>query len=136
MILLTPSQRARLLANGQMPDADHIPVVKFFNPFGQGTWLATELDEDGDILFGLADLGYPELGSWSLSEMVAIRLPFGLGIERDLHFEGRFPISVWAEAARAEGSISAAEGVLYAGLRGKGARVAEGGVRGGRRCLR
>jgi hypothetical protein len=60
MILLTPSMRARLLANGRMPDADHIPVVKFFNPFGQGTWLATELDEDGDILFGLADLGYPE----------------------------------------------------------------------------
>ena len=59
MILLTPSQRARLLANGRMPDADHIPVVKFFNPFGRGTWLATELDEDGDILFGLADLGYP-----------------------------------------------------------------------------
>jgi hypothetical protein len=46
--------------------------------------------------------------------MVAIRLPFGLGIERDLHFEGRFPISVWAEAARTEGSISAAERVLYA----------------------
>jgi hypothetical protein len=113
MILLTPSQRARLLANGRMPDADHIPVVKFFNPFGQGTWLATELDEEGDILFGLADLGYPELGSWSLCELAAVRLPFGLGIERDLHFEGRFPIAVWAEAARAEGSISAGERVLY-----------------------
>lgn len=114
MILLTPSQHSRLLANGRMPDADHIPVVKFFNPFGAGTWLATELDEEGDILFGLADLGYPELGSWSLSELTAIRLPFGLGIERDLHFEGRYPISVWAEAARTEGSISAAERVLYA----------------------
>jgi Protein of unknown function (DUF2958) len=49
MILLTPSMRDRLLANGWMPDADHIPVVKFFNPFSQGTWLATELDEIGDI---------------------------------------------------------------------------------------
>ena len=113
MILLTPSMRARLLDNGRMPDADHIPVVKFFNPFGQGTWLATELDENGDILFGLADLGYPELGSWSLSEMAAIRLPFGMGIERDLHFEGLFPISVWAEAARETGSIRAAECLLY-----------------------
>lgn len=132
MILLTPSQRARLLANGRMPDADHIPVVKFFNPFGQGTWLATELDEDGDILFGLADLGYPELGSWSLSEMAAIRLPFGMGIERDLHFEGRFPISVWAEAARAEGSISAAERVLYARAQREGraafGRTGSGGL--------
>ena len=129
MILLTPRQRARLLANGRMPDADHIPVVKFFNPFGQGTWLATELDEDGDILFGLADLGYPELGSWSLSEMAAIQLPFGMGIERDLHFEGRFPISVWAEAARAEGSISAAERELYARAQ------REGGARFGRTGL-
>ena len=127
MILLTPSQRARLLANGRMPDADHIPVVKFFNPFGQGTWLATELDEDGDTLFGLADLGYPELGSWSLSEMAAIRLPFGMGIERELHFEGRFPISVWAGAARAEGSISAAERELYARV------LREGGASFGRR---
>lgn len=129
MILLTQSQRARLLANGRTPDADHIPVVKFFNPFGQGTWLATELDEDGDTVFGLADLGYPELGSWSLSEMAAIRLPLGLGIERDLHFEGRYPISVWAEAARTEGSISAAERVLYA--RGQ----TEGGARFGRTGL-
>lgn len=121
MILLTPSQRARLLANHRMPDVDHIPVVKFFNPSGASTWLATELDEDGDILFGLADLGYPELGSWSLREMAAIRLHFGLGIERDLHFEGRFPISVWAEAARAEGSIRAAERVLYARTQREGA---------------
>ena len=132
MILLTPSQRARLLANGRMPDADHIPVVKFFNPFGRGTWLATELDEDGDILFGIADLGYPELGSWSLSEMAAIRLPFGLGIERDLHFEGRYPISVWAEAARTEGSISAAERVLYARAQREGGaglgRTGSGGL--------
>lgn len=120
MIILTQSQRACLLANGRIPDADHIPVVKFFNPFGQGTWLATELDEDGDILFGLADLGYPELGSWSLSELTAIRLPFGMGIERDLHFEGRFPISVWAEAARTAGSISAAERELYARAQGEG----------------
>ena len=132
MILLTPSQRARLLANGRMPDADHIPVVKFFNPFGQGTWLATELDEDGDILFGLADLGYPELGSWSLSEMAAIRLPFGMGIERDLHFEGLFPISVWAEAARTEGSISAAERELHARAQREGragfGRTGSGGL--------
>ena len=132
MILLTPSMRARLLDNGRTPDADHIPVVKFFNPFGQGTWLATELDEDGDILFGLADLGYPELGSWSLSEMAAIRLPFGMGIERDLHFEGLFPISVWAEAARTEGSISAAEQVLYARTQREGraglGRTGSGGL--------
>lgn len=113
MILLTGTQRDRLLANGRQRDQDHIPVVKFFNPLGEGVWLATELDEDGDIMFGLADLGYPELGSWSLGEMQSVRLPFGMGIERDLLFTGDFPIPVWAEAARETGSIRAAERLLY-----------------------
>ncbi|AJE45658.1 DUF2958 domain-containing protein [Celeribacter indicus] len=113
MILLTGTQRDRLLANGRDRDQDHIPVVKFFNPFGAGVWLATELDDGGDIMFGLADLGYPELGSWSLEELRSVRLPFGMGIERDLLFTGDFPISVWAEAARETGSIRAAEQRLY-----------------------
>ena len=113
MILLTDTQRDRLLANGRDRDQDHIPIVKFFNPFGAGVWLATELDEDGDIMFGLADIGYPELGSWSLNELRYIRLPFGMGIERDLPFTGDFPISVWAEAARDAGSIRDAERLLY-----------------------
>ncbi len=114
MILLTPAQRAQLLANGRQCDVDHVPVVKFFNPFGAGVWLATELDADGDIMFGLADIGYPELGSWSFSELQAIRLPFGMGIERDLLFAGDFPISVWVEAAREAGSIRDAERMLVA----------------------
>lgn len=113
MILLTGTQRDRLLANGRDRDQDHIPVVKFFNPFGAGVWLATELDDGGDIMFGLADLGYPELGSWSLEELRSVRLPFGLGIERDLLFTGDFSISVWAEAARETGSICAAEQRFY-----------------------
>ena len=113
MILLTRTQRAQLLANGRQRGADHVPVVKFFNPFGEGVWLATELDEDGDVMFGLADIGCPELGSWSFSELESIRLPFGMGIERDLLFTGDFPISVWADAARAAGSIRGAERVLY-----------------------
>ncbi|WP_121062033.1 DUF2958 domain-containing protein [Chachezhania antarctica] len=113
MILLTDAQRAHLLANGRQPDVDHIPVVKFFNPFGAGVWLATELDADGDIMFGLADIGYPELGSWSFDELCSIRLPFGMGIERDLLFTGDVPISVWADTARQAGSIRDAERLLY-----------------------
>lgn len=120
MILLTDELRATLLANGRQRDADHIPVVKFFNPFGEGVWLATELDGDGDIMFGLADIGCPELGSWSLSEMEAIRLPFGMGIERDLLFTGDLPISVWAEVARQAGSIRAVERILHARSSGDG----------------
>ena len=117
MILLTPELRERLLANRREHDTDPIPVAKFFNPLGEGVWLATELDEDGDTLFGLADLGEPELGSFSLTEMIAVRLPLGLGIERDILFDGLCPISVWAEAARRNGSIREAERVLHAAHR-------------------
>lgn len=114
MILLTEELREQLLSNGRRRDVDHVPLVKFFNPFGEGVWLATELDEDGDIMFGLADIGYPELGSWSLSEMQAVRLPFGMGIERDLQFTTSLPVSVWAEAARESGSIRAAQPIVHA----------------------
>src|SRR5690554_4969482 len=105
MILLTRELHDRLLANGRQRDVDHVPVVKFFNPVGAATWLATELDDDNDTLFGLADLGFgcPELGSFSLIEMASVRLAFGLGIERDLYFKGTLPLSVYAEAARKAG---------------------------------
>ncbi|MEO8884125.1 MAG: DUF2958 domain-containing protein [Devosia sp.] len=112
MILLTEELRQRLLANGRNADADHVPVVKFFNPLGNGVWLTTELDADGDTLFGLADLGYPELGSFSLEELTAVRLPFDMGVERDLAFETDLPISVWAEAARRAGGLRAAEHIV------------------------
>jgi hypothetical protein len=117
MILLTDGLRERLLANGLERGADHVPVVKFFNPLGEGVWLATELDADGDTLFGLADLGDPELGSFSLEELTSIHLPFGMGIERDILFTGDFSLSVWAEAAREAGSIRAAERILYRAAR-------------------
>ncbi len=107
MILLSPELQERLLANGRQHDVDHVPLVKFFNPLGAATWLATELDEDNDTLFGLADLGFgcPELGAFSLTEMASVRLPLGLGIERDLWFEGTFPLSVYAAAAHTAGRI-------------------------------
>lgn len=116
MILVTPELQDRLLANGRVRDADHVPVVKLFNPLGAATWLATELDKDGDTLFGLADLGFgcPELGSFSLTEMASVRLPLGLGIERDLWFEGTLPLSVYAAVARAAGRIVLDDDLLQA----------------------
>ena len=107
MKLFTKEQRNRLLDNGRKRPENPKPVVKLFDPTGASTWLFTELDENGDTLFGLADLGFgfPELGYCSLDEISAHRGRFGLGIERDLHFEAKHPISVYAEAARNAGRI-------------------------------
>ncbi|WP_353642524.1 DUF2958 domain-containing protein [Mesorhizobium sp. WSM2239] len=115
MILITDELRARLLANGAADaETDHVPIVKLFDPAGAATWLLTELDADGDTLFGLCDLGFgfPELGSVSLAELQTVKGPLGLGIERDLHFATRFPLSVYAEAARIAGHITEAERLL------------------------
>ncbi len=68
-----------------------IVYVHFFNPCGLGDWWITEGSDEGEdfIMFGLCDLGCPELGYVSLNEMLAVRGPLGLGIERDLHWQPR-----------------------------------------------
>ena len=118
MILLTPELHAALRVNAQGSagsDHDPAPVVKFFNPLGAATWLATELYDDGDTLFGLADLGFgcPELGCFSLSELAGIHLSFGLGIERDIGFSTSVSLSVWADTARRAGSIQQAQSIIW-----------------------
>lgn len=122
MILLTPDLRYALRANAicsaaaQAQDKrfDPVPVVKFFNPLGAGTWLATELYGDEDTLFGLADLGFgcPEMGVFSLMEVQSVHLPYGIRIERDEGFYSYHPLSRWADAARHAGSIIHAEQLL------------------------
>lgn len=123
MILLTPDIEAALRANAEAHRAaqregraepDPLPVLKLFNPVGAATWLATELDADGDVLFGLADLGFgcPELGTFSLSEIAAVRLPYGLRIERDTGFATLHPLSTWADWSRRAGSILHATSLL------------------------
>jgi hypothetical protein len=54
--------------------------------------------------------------------MQSVRLAFGLGIERDILFQGRHPLSVYAEAARRAGSLVLAKRIV-----GKAASALRGG---------
>lgn len=68
-------------------------VMKLFNPVGAGTWYLYEKQDD-DIYWCFANLGDPtcaECGTVSMSELMSLRLPFGLKIERDMHFK---PLSI------------------------------------------
>jgi len=61
-------------------------IVKFFNPCGAGTWWAFEYDPENRIFFGVAEIHEREIGSFSLDDLEGFEGPFGLGIERDLHY--------------------------------------------------
>jgi len=109
MKLLTKKIERILRKNAESKKENIMPVVKFFNPMGSYTALFTELDADGDTLFGLADLGwgYPELGYSSLSEIASVKVPpFGLGIERDMYFKANKSLNEYAAEARKNGRIS------------------------------
>ena len=69
-------------------------LVKFFNPYGSGTWYVTEAEKqaDGDwLFFGLVKLFEPELGYFSFNELKNLRVSVmgcKLPIERDMYFNG------------------------------------------------
>ncbi|KAB2912881.1 MAG: DUF2958 domain-containing protein [Bacteroidetes bacterium] len=89
MKLITSELQARFLEIGeQREESDPIIVAKFFNPCGSQTWWAISYDPEYNICFGyVTGMFVDELGSFSIDEMEALRLPFGLRIERDIHFD-------------------------------------------------
>ena len=65
--------------------SDPTVVAHYFTPYGRGDWFVIEWDGQ-DLMYGLADLGYPELGYFSLSELESAyrgSLPL---VERDLYW--------------------------------------------------
>lgn len=65
---------------------DPMVICKFFTPWSNWTWYATEFDGK-DIFFGWVVGHEKELGYFSLNELAGVRGPWGLTIERDLYFD-------------------------------------------------
>ena len=117
MKLLTQQQFEQLKTNGsdQNREKDHFPVVKIFLPGTNCTWLLTEIDpEEPTIAFGLCDLGmgFPELGNVSLEELENTVVRGIYRVERDHTFAAKYPLSVYAEAARMVEAITENENHL------------------------
>ena len=87
-MLLTEEIRKQLppLYSQESKAGKAIAYVKFFTPDSGWTWWATEFDGE-DLFFGLAEGHCRELGYFSLSELESVRGPYGLHIERDLHWK-------------------------------------------------
>ncbi len=90
MILLTKSLEKRFAEIGDQADAeDPIIIAKFFNPAGAGTWYAVSYDPQDRIFFGYVSIfgdHCDEWGYFSLDELQSYKGPFGIGIERELHW--------------------------------------------------
>jgi hypothetical protein len=69
---------------------DQIPIIaKFFTPWSNCTWYATEFCPIDQLFFGFCHLGFDdcaELGYFSLHDLQSLKGPFGLRVERDHHF--------------------------------------------------
>ena len=74
------------LYSGEELGLEAVAQVRYFTPDSSWTWYATEFDGE-DIFFGLVSGIEVELGYFSLRELLEVRGPFGLPIERDLYFE-------------------------------------------------
>mgnify|MGYP001602377033 CR=1 FL=1 len=95
MKLLTKALLAslpKLYSTDGVPLEKQLAVIKFFAPTGRGTWYVFEGGKEGDdvLFFGyvVSPLGSDdEMGNFVLSELQSVKGRFGLGIERDIHFE-------------------------------------------------
>ena len=87
MELLPKELRAQLPPlYSQEQEADPLVICKFFTPDSSWTWYVLEFDGQ-DVFFGLVVGFEEELGYFRLSELIQVRGPFGLPIERDIHFQ-------------------------------------------------
>jgi len=75
-----------IYANEEKEPKDILIIAKFFCPWSNWTWYATEFDQESGQFFGYVRGIENELGYFSLQELESVSGPFGLGIERDLYF--------------------------------------------------
>ena len=66
---------------------DPVVIAKFFTPWANWTWFATEYDPENKLFFGMVHGFEKEWGYFSLEELEKVKGPFRLGIERDLSFD-------------------------------------------------
>jgi hypothetical protein len=88
MKLITEKVKKELpgLYSQEKKGMDAIAHVKYFCPWNNWTWYATEFDGK-DTFFGLVKGFEEELGYFTLSELEGVTGPMGLKIERDLYFK-------------------------------------------------
>ncbi|MDM0116788.1 DUF2958 domain-containing protein [Variovorax sp. J22R133] len=111
---LTDEQFDLLRANGLMARLheergelyDPPPIVKLYVPGMRATWLLSSIDpRTPGIAFGLADLGFPEMGFINLDELEELRVGGEQSVRQDRGFHSAKSLSEYARDARRAGHI-------------------------------
>lgn len=89
MKLMTKELEKRFNQVGDQSEVENPTfIAKYFNPCGSQSWYASEYDPETKIFYGYVTGMYvDEFGTFSLTELENLKLPFGLKIERDLYFK-------------------------------------------------
>jgi len=89
--LITPeiAQHLPPLYSQEEKGEDALAVAKFFTPWTNWTWYASEYDPEQRLCFGVVVGHEREFGYFSIEELEAIKGPGGLTIERDLHWKAK-----------------------------------------------
>ncbi|TSD59044.1 DUF2958 domain-containing protein [Variovorax sp. KBS0712] len=109
---MTEDQRKEMLANGvarvRGEAVDPYPVVKLYTPDAGACWVLTALDADGDVAYGLIDIGtgFPELGLVSLRMLASIKGPRGMSVAVEPHYKARKTLSAYVADALRDGMVT------------------------------
>jgi len=112
MAFLTLEQRRQMLANGEArargEDTDPYPVLKLYTPDAGASWVLTALDADGDLAYGLIDVGtgFPELGMVSLKMLAGIKGPKGRPVAVEPGYKARKTLSAYVADAQRDGAVN------------------------------
>ncbi len=92
MKLITKELITRFSEVGDQTEVSNPRIVaKFFDPTDSATWYATQYNSERNICFGyVTGLFEDEWGNFSINELESLKRPFGLSIERDIHFKETF----------------------------------------------
>lgn len=109
MKIITAAIQKALDKNRDKPLGDVTPAMKVFTPWGSATWLVVSMDDDRDTLWAICDIGHGhvEYGTVSLRELMSLRGPWGLRVERDLHWSPQATAREYLDAGVRTGRIIA-----------------------------
>lgn len=70
--------------------------LKLFTPWSRWTWYVTEMDQETGDMFGFCKSGLgpdcDELGYTNINELMELRGPGGLRVERDMYWDDTFTL--------------------------------------------